>query len=548
MAKSETIKNEDIWLKDKLGIKQHVTSFADILKQEKYVENGTSKVYSISAEFGVGKTFFCERLAVILEQDDVPVSMLNIWKMDFYDNPLVPLLIKLEETYSQQSETVRTKKFPNPNGLLRVAKSIIAGINLDAQIPGVGEMNINGEKMINTNESLKQNSTQKSIYDEYKIFEEELHKIKSFLENWAKSLERPIVVIIDELDRCRPDYAVKTLETLKHFFDIPGFVFVLAIDEGQLKSSVETLYGTKNFDGYKRKFINNSFVLPEPDKVKFTEYLYAKSGLDHIIKQIENNQRDLVFRIRRNAYIERSLPARISTEFQEELNKIKTYNQQQTSESIIKRYFAAYSIRYKFSLRQMEQVFDRLVLFIKNILANNVLFSPDFAVFLVCLHEFDLAIYTKLKQKGYIGYDENMQTVIIGSNTSLAYSIYDKNSFSIVSGVLDNNIVPKVHAYPGFSSSQPESDLTSSRICIHHNVDRFFKADKNTSMGFITDTTEFGESNQIDNGGRITIVRHPQTDSQWKTPPPDIDTASDFDLDVFKQVYFENVEFVSNFS
>ena len=548
MAKSETIKNEDIWLKDKLGIKQHVTSFANILKQEKYVENGTSKVYSISAEFGVGKTFFCERLADILEQDDIPVSMLNIWKMDFYDNPLVPLLIKLEETYSQQSETVRTKKFPNPHGLLRVAKSIITGINLDAQIPGVGEMNINGEKMVNTNESLKQNSTQKSIYDEYKTFEEELHKIKSFLENWAKSLERPIVVIIDELDRCRPDYAVKTLETLKHFFDIPGFVFVLAIDEVQLKSSVETLYGTKNFDGYKRKFINNSFVLPEPDKVKFTEYLYAKSGLDHIIKQIENNQRDLVFRIRRNTYIERSLPARISTEFQEELNKIKTYNQQQTSESIIKRYFAAYSIRYKFSLRQMEQVFDRLVLFIKNILANSLLFSPDLAVFLVCLHEFDLVIYTKLKQKGYIGYDENIQTVIIGSNTSLAYSIYDKNSFSKVSGVLDSNIVPNVHTYPGFSSSQSESDLTSSRICIRHNVDRFFKADKNTAMGFITDTTEFGKSNQIDNGGRITIVRQPQTDSQWKTPPPDIDTASDFDLDVFKQVYFENVEFVSNFS
>ena len=43
MAKSETIKNEDIWQKDKLGIKQHVTSFANILKQEKYVEKGTSK-------------------------------------------------------------------------------------------------------------------------------------------------------------------------------------------------------------------------------------------------------------------------------------------------------------------------------------------------------------------------------------------------------------------------------------------------------------------------------------------------------------------------
>lgn len=537
MAKSETIKNEDIWQKDKLGIKQHVTSFANILKQEKYVENGTSKVYSISAEFGVGKTFFCERLADILEQDDVPVSVLNIWKMDFYDNPLVPLLIKLQDIYIEKNK-FRTW----------VSNKLKFGINITTWLIKrfLKYFGFNIDKIVRLYKQLKPSKSK--LYSSYLEYEAQLHKTKNFLSAWAKRINKPIVIIIDELDRCRPDYAVKTLETLKHFFDIPGFVFVLAIDEGQLKSSVETLYGTKNFDGYKRKFINNSFVLPEPDKVKFTEYLYAKSALDHIIKQIENNQRDLVFRIRRNAYIERSLPARISTEFQEELNKIKTYNQQQTSESIIKRYFAAYSIRYKFSLRQMEQVFDRLVLFIKNILANNVLFSPDLAVFLVCLHEFDLAIYTKLKQKGYIGYDENIQTVIIGSNTSLAYSIYDKNSFSKVSGVLDSNIVPNVHTYPGFSSSQPESDLTSSRICIRHNVDRFFKADKNTAMGFITDTTEFGKSNQIDNGGRITIVRHPQTDSQWKTPPPDIDTASDFDLDVFKQVYFENVEFVSNFS
>ena len=537
MAKSETIKNEDIWQKDKLGIKQHVTSFANILKQEKYVENGTSKVYSISAEFGVGKTFFCERLAAILEQDGVPVSMLNIWKMDFYDNPLIPLLIKLQDVY------IKNNKFR-----IWMSNKLKISINITTWLfkRFLKYFGFNIDKIVRLYKQLKPSKSK--LYNSYLGYEAQLHKTKNFLSAWAKRINKPIIIIIDELDRCRPDYAVKTLETLKHFFDIPGFVFVLAIDEGQLKSSVETLYGTKNFDGYKRKFINNSFVLPEPDKVKFTEYLYAKSGLDHIIKQIENNQRDLVFRIRRNTYIERSLPARISTEFQEELNKIKTYNQQQTSESIIKRYFAAYSIRYKFSLRQMEQVFDRLVLFIKNILANSLLFSPDLAVFLVCLHEFDLAIYTKLKQKGYIGYDENIQTVIIGSNTSLAYSIYDKNSFSKVSGVLDSNIVPNVHTYPGFSSSQPESDLTSSRICIRHNVDRFFKADKNTSMGFITDTTEFGESNQIDNGGRITIVRHPQTDSQWKTPPPDIDTASDFDLDVFKQVYFENVEFVSNFS
>ena len=66
------------WSKDKLGIKENVIGFANILKQEKYVPDGTSKVYSISAEFGIGKTFFCERLQDVLKQDNTPVSMLNI--------------------------------------------------------------------------------------------------------------------------------------------------------------------------------------------------------------------------------------------------------------------------------------------------------------------------------------------------------------------------------------------------------------------------------------------------------------------------------------
>lgn len=92
--------------------------------------------------------------------------------------------------------------------------------------------------------------------------------------NWSEKESNPIVIIIDELDRCRPDYAVKTLETLKHFFDIPGFVFILSIDEKQLKSSVKKLFGTDNFDGYKRKFINNSFILPKPNREDFTNYLY----------------------------------------------------------------------------------------------------------------------------------------------------------------------------------------------------------------------------------------------------------------------------------
>lgn len=59
--------NNDIWVDDKLNIKQNVIGFANVLKQEKFTDRGTSKVYSISAEFGIGKTFFLRKITRCFE-------------------------------------------------------------------------------------------------------------------------------------------------------------------------------------------------------------------------------------------------------------------------------------------------------------------------------------------------------------------------------------------------------------------------------------------------------------------------------------------------
>lgn len=95
---------------------------------------------------------------------------------------------------------------------------------------------------------------------------------------------------------------MKTLEVLKHFFDVSGFVFVLALDEKQLESSVKCLFGTNNFEGYKRKFINNTFLLPAPDRKAFTEFLYDKFNMAVLIQKIQNDNRELVFKIRIDSY------------------------------------------------------------------------------------------------------------------------------------------------------------------------------------------------------------------------------------------------------
>ena len=174
--------------------------------------------------------------------------------MDFYENPLVPILVKLQETYDISNKTGQKI----PTNLLKWFKSGLSGVSVKANIPWVGEVCVDGKEMVDRNEKLNDKLQENDIYNEYKQFKTELDNLKDFLKNWTKELDKPAVIIIDELDRCRPDYAVKTLEILKHFFDIPGLVFVLAIDEKQLQNSVKTLFGTENFDGYKRKFIKNS--------------------------------------------------------------------------------------------------------------------------------------------------------------------------------------------------------------------------------------------------------------------------------------------------
>lgn len=97
---------DEFFRKDKLDIKSDVIDFAHIIEQEKYMDGAESaRVYAISAEFGIGKTFFCNCLHDVIEEDRIPVTKMNIWEMDFYEEPLIPILIKIREIYNKHHKT-----------------------------------------------------------------------------------------------------------------------------------------------------------------------------------------------------------------------------------------------------------------------------------------------------------------------------------------------------------------------------------------------------------------------------------------------------------
>ena len=526
---------DNIFTDDRLDIKSNVIDFAHLIEHEDFNATTSSKVYSVSAEFGVGKTFFCTKLYEVLKHDKTPVSMINIWTMEFYEKPLIAILKKLQETYIEHHKV----KVWATNTLKFIENFISWLIKQWLKYKG---FNIN--KIVRLYKQFKPKQT--NIYRSYIEYEHQLSETKKFLASWAKKLNTPVVIIIDELDRCKPDFAVKTLETLKHFFDIPGFVFILALDETQLKNSVEKLFGTTNFDGYKRKFINNSFILPAPDKVSFTNFLYEKSGLANLIQQIEERGKSLIFKTFIKDISSRQFYGDPTLKSEQEFNK------NQTAEKIIKKYFAAYSIWFKFSLRQMEQVFDRLVLFTRNILNSDELFSPDLAVLLVCLHEFDLKIYNVMRTtnlqnhasyRGVLNHIHNKAK----NEHSVARDNY-KDEADRMFSTLNRNIIPKLPQILEFSTKP--SGPNNTQIIIHDDVDRFFiTTDLNQPLKWIVEIRdeETGIQSMIKNDGKIAIITHSKRDSRWKEIPPDIDTASNFDLEKFRQSYFDKMDFLSSF-
>ena len=119
--------------------------------------------------------------------------------------------------------------------------------------------------------------------------EAKIKHLKNSLSKIASSQDKPIVFFIDELDRCRPDFAVKLIERIKHFFDVPGFVFVLMVNWKQLEASVKGVYGESiEANTYLGKFVHFSLELPKDTTFgsqenflqKYCAQLAERHGLD----------------------------------------------------------------------------------------------------------------------------------------------------------------------------------------------------------------------------------------------------------------------------
>ena len=275
---------------DKLNLKSFGEDIIKIIENDKTLSNDqNSCTISLNADFGQGKTTFLEMLKDFIERDDkYTVLFIDAWKGDFFKEPIITILSEfleyLEKT-TQADNTLKSKVFEIFGGIV-IKSTLQWGQNLTSQwLKNMGvnaDINIKEIKKVFENLSKDKKVIGENIFKDFKQKKEILREIKDIISDYTKDGKK-LVIIVDELDRARPDYAVHFLEDMKHFFDIKNVVFIFGVNKKQIKATVKTLYGNeRDFEGYYRKFFKHEKDLPDPYKeaINFIKSLLKQTKTD----------------------------------------------------------------------------------------------------------------------------------------------------------------------------------------------------------------------------------------------------------------------------
>jgi predicted KAP-like P-loop ATPase len=227
-----------------------------------------SYTIAVNAPYGSGKTTLLKMMSSKIKaeystiQKPLVVVYYNAWQYDFFNEPLVPLTMALFEDEAL-AEELDYKRFI---GRLACVSRFVASLANDVIVRSTG---------LNIKEACKATKTKGKEDDffEYKNAIEELRDaLKDAIDLYGDAGR--MIVIIDELDRCKPDFAIKTLEITKHLLTNEKIIFLYALDMGQLQKAVEKAYGSgMDSAGYLLRFFDYISTIPEPN---LHDYLIRK--------------------------------------------------------------------------------------------------------------------------------------------------------------------------------------------------------------------------------------------------------------------------------
>ena len=262
---------------DRLARDNFIETLVKII--DRLCESKQGCTFAINGKWGSGKSFVLELFRERILQRicsggaGAPyyVFRYNCWQYDYYEEPAVAIVSALHDEIKDVTDQFYQFKNASHNvkALSRMAIEIakkLTGNFLNSFIPFdimklLEEFQKAREDIITEEQSDK-------WYDQYFSFKDAIKALAGALK--ALSEEKPVILLIDELDRCAPTYAVKVLERIHHIFNEQqtdknqNIIVILAIDQAHLEQSIRTVYGiddSQSISDYLKKFITFSLAL-----------------------------------------------------------------------------------------------------------------------------------------------------------------------------------------------------------------------------------------------------------------------------------------------
>lgn len=240
------------------------------------------RVIAVDAPWGSGKSWIAKQLPDHFKASSQIGACVYVdaFEFDYHQDPFAVVTSAILANYKTETAAVKS---------LKKAAVDILKVTLPAVGKGIVKAGINyvgfDEDIVDDIKDAGEAASEKAISKMLDTFTKTTETTKAFktkLEALVKTNneQAPLVVVIDELDRCRPSFALEMLERVKHLFDIQNVVFIFFAHSPALHSAIRKTYGNEiNPSEYLRKFIAITIGLPisnkstykKIDKVDFLE-------------------------------------------------------------------------------------------------------------------------------------------------------------------------------------------------------------------------------------------------------------------------------------
>jgi len=312
-AEVSQTENHD-WKNDVLDRKPYADFLTKSLTQQTLsaMSQDSGLTVSLDASWGLGKTFFIRHWAEDLRKIGHPVVVFDAWENDIGDEAAIALMAAIRQELEHWREklprtkglresinTVATESLASFRKAIIPAAKVVAkglikkttGIVVDDITKAMmsDEDDADDEKTIESATEILEIGLDKLLEKSLDEHIQRSDAIKKFRESTRKLIQLisdntdaklPIFVFIDEADRCRPTYAIKLLEEIKHIFGIPGFCYVVATNLDQLQESIKAVYGSGfNSRAYLKRFFEQQLTLPDPDHQAHAKILITDTSI-----------------------------------------------------------------------------------------------------------------------------------------------------------------------------------------------------------------------------------------------------------------------------